>query len=560
MSRAALQQGRDAFARRAWEDAHTHLSAAALEATPGDLDLLARAAYLTGRDSGCERAWAAAHQAFLDGGHVAAAARTAFWLGLVLSLGGKGARASGWMGRAARLVDGLDPGCPERGYLQLADGLGHLHGGRPDVALARFGEAVDIAERVAEPDLHTLGHLGSGQARIALGETAQAVRSLDEAMVAVEAEEVSTVVAGIVYCAVVLACHQVLDLRRAQEWTDALRTWCAAQPDLVAYRGQCLVHVSELAQLRGDWPTAIVEADRACAFLADPPGQPAVGMAHYQRGELHRLRGELHEAEQAYRRASRHGHEPQPGLVLLRLAQGRVGDAVGAVRRLVGLDQAPGLRSKVLAAGAEVMLADGDVPAARAAADELADLASRHDVPVLWAVAGQVTGRVLLSEGEARQAVAALHRSLSAWEELQATYEVARVRVQLAAACRELGDADTAGMEEAAARAVFAEVGARPDLARLEGRDRGARAHGPAGLTGREVEVIRLVAAGRTNREIAHELVISDKTVARHLSNMFTRLGLPNRAAATAYAYEHDLVGGHQYTEPPIGHAGPEDG
>ncbi len=540
-----LEQAREAFRTRAWQDAFAQLSALDADGSlaPEDLDRLARAAYLTGRDPDCEDAWARAHRGFLNAGEMAQAVRCAFWLGLMLFNRGEEARGGGWIGRAGRLVADLGQECAEHGYLLIPAGLGRLGAGEPAEAVELFDRALDFAERFDEPDLRALGRLGSAQALIAMNDPDRAVRSLDEAMVAVETGEVSTVVAGIVYCGTILQCQRLLDLHRAQQWTKALSSWCDAQPDLVPYRGQCLVHRSELAQLRGDWPTAIAEAQRACARLSDPPGQPAIGMAHYQRAELHRLRGEFADAEQTYGQASRWGHGPHPGLALLRLAQGRLADADGAIRRVVEEAQARGDRAKVLAACVEIMLATGDIDVARVAADELSQIAAELAKPLLWAMSAQADGAVRLAEDDARGAVEALHSAQSFWQELRAPYEVARVRVLLASACRRLGDPDTARMELAAAREVFAEVGARPELARLdELAGRGRASDAAAGLTAREVEVIRLVATGLTNREIADQLVISQKTVARHLNNIFTRLGLANRAAATAYAYEHELV------------------
>ncbi len=265
-------------------------------------------------------------------------------------------------------------------------------------------------------------------------------------------------------------------------------------------------------------------------------------MAFYQRGELHRLRGEFPLAEQAYREANHFGHEPQPGLALLRLAQGQVGVACASIRRAVQETRDPTGRTGRLAACAEIMLAAGEVQAARGAADELSGIAATVGAAALRAVAAGATGSVLLAEGDSQAALQALRQAWRAWQELDAPYDAARVRVLIGVACRTLGDQDGAQLEFDAARRVFSELGAEPDVARVEEIATAAADTATGGLTGRETQVLRLVAAGKTNRAIASELVLSEKTVARHVSNIFTKLGVASRSAATAYAYEHDLV------------------
>jgi DNA-binding CsgD family transcriptional regulator/tetratricopeptide (TPR) repeat protein len=540
----ALALGREAFERYAWAEAYAHLSAAEGEGRmdPGDLQRLAVAAYLTGRDAESDELWERAHHALLRAGDVPAAVRCAFWLALGLLQRGEMARGGGWLARAQRQLDACGE-CVEQGYLKFPQGFQRVMAGDPAGAYAQFGEAAAIGERFGDADLASLGRHGQGRALLRMGETDLGTTLLDEGMVAITADETSPIVAGTVYCSVIEACQEIFDVRRAQEWTAALSKWCEKQPDLVPYRGQCLVHRSQLCQLHGDWDQALEEVRRACARLSDPPGQQALGMAWYQQAELHRVRGEFDAAEEAYRKASEHGHVPQPGLALLRLAQGESDAAVAAIRHAVadaGEDQLA--RSRLLAACVEIMLAVGDVAAARAAVEELDGIAADLDAPLLEAIAAHASGAVLLAEGDAQAALSALRRAWTRWWELQAPYETARVRVLIGLACQQLDDAGSAEMEWDSARDAFQEVRAAPDLARVDELRMSAASEVPGGLSGREVEVLALVAAGKSNREIAAELVISEHTVRRHVQNIFTKLDLTSRAAATAYAYEHDLV------------------
>ena len=348
-------------------------------------------------------------------------------------------------------------------------------------------------------------------------------------------------VAGAVYCSVIEACQEVFDLKRAQQWTSALTHWCDTQPDLVPFSGQCLVHRAEIMQFHGAWTDAIDAARRAGERLLSRP-QPAVGSAFYRQAELHRLRGEFAPAEASYQQASRWGREPQPGLALLRLAQGQLDAANTAIRRVLDAAQGRVARTRLLPAFVEIMVAAGDVRAARGAADELSTVADGLDAPLLRALAADAQGRAQLAEGDPRAALVTLRRGWAAWQELAVPYEAARVRVVIGLACRELGDDEAAEMELDAACWVFDDLGAATDLARTRALSRTAAAKAAGGLTARELEVLRLVATGKTNRSVAADLFLSEKTVARHVHNIFTKLELSNRAAATAYAYEHDLV------------------
>lgn len=540
----ALDRGRKLFTRQAWREACEELTTAdrAGPLGPEDLERLAMAAYLVGRDAESADAWARAHYEYLERGATARAARCAFWLAFGLLNRGERARGGGWIARARRLLDDHPHECVEQGYLLLPLALRHISEGDNEGAYRTFGQAVEIGERFRDPDLVALGRHGRGRALIRLGKIPEGVALLDEAMVAVEAGDVSPIVIGDVYCSVIEGCQEIYDLRRAQEWTAALSRWCESQPDLVPYRGQCRVRRAEILQLHGAWSDALDEAERACDWLCRPPGQPAAGAAFYQKAELHRLRGELAEAEEAYRRASKWGRKPQPGLALLRLAQGRIDAAETAIRRVVDEAREPRVRSRVLPAQVEILVAGGDTPAARAAAQELSQIAADLDAPFVYAVSAHATGAVLLEEGDPRAGLDSLRRASAIWEELEAPYETARTRVLIAHACRALGDVDTAKLELDAAREIFQELGATPDVARLDSLGRRASPRKPHGLTPRELEVLRVVAAGATNKGIAARLSISERTVERHVSNIFVKLGVSSRSAATAYAYEHGLV------------------
>lgn len=531
---------RECFDRGDWGQAFRRLADAIdrMKLDAADLERLAVAAHLTGHDDTSDDAWTLAHEACQAAGDDIGAGRSARCLSWNLMLRGDMARAGGWLARANTLLVDGNHDCAERGFLLVFEALLQLDDD-PAAAFTTFAAVGNYGDRFGNRDLFALSHLGRGQALIAQGELARGTAALDEAMVAVTAGEVTAPIAGVVYCAVLHECHKIFDVRRAREWTDALTRWCDAQLDLVPYRGQCLVHRSEVLQLGGEWASALEEARRACEALA---GQPAIGDAYYQQAELHRLRGEYDDADGAYRNANRLGRDPHPGFALLRLAQGDVAAAVASISRVAEEARDPAKRSTLLAAYVEIMLTEGDTDAALAAADELAAIAAQLSAPLLLALANQTRGAVLLAVGDTRGALELLRDACSTWHDVGAPHECARVRALIGAACRILGDDDAAEMELDAARSVFESLGAAPDLARLAPSATASSGVRPGGLTAREAEVLALVAAGGTNHEIAEALVVSDHTVRRHLQNIFAKIGVTSRAGATAYAFTHGLV------------------
>jgi len=539
-----LALGRRHAAKRAWADAFAALSAAD-QATPmgaGDLEFLATCAYMTGQDGLYRDTLDRAYQAHVAAGEMKPAVRCAFWLGLAYLFNGELGQGSGWLANAQQILDREQAECAELGYLMMPVAEKLRGAGDYAGSLAAATEAVEIGERFADTDLVSCGRHLQGRALIGQGQVEKGLERLDQAMIAVTAGELDPIMTGLIYCSVIQACQQVYALARAWEWTSALTEWCEAQPQMAAFTSTCLVHRAEIMQLRGAWPDAMAEARRAQARQSQGTEQASHAAAHYQQAEVHRLRGDYGAAEAAYRSASQRGHDPQPGLALLRLSQGNRDAAAAAMRRAVGAATDPLKRARLLPAYLEILLAVDDLETARLACAELAETATRFDTAVLWAMAAQAQGAVQLAEGDARSALGALGKAYGGWAQVEAPYESARVRVLMAMACRAFGDGEGAALDLDAAKAAFAELGAAPDLARVEALMQGAAQRASHPLTRRELQVLRLVASGKTNKAIAEELHLSEKTVDRHASNIFNKLDVPSRAAATAYAYKHNLI------------------
>ena len=539
------EEGRECFERQAWGQAHDALKSAdnADPLSPADLDLLATTAYMLGHEAEYRELLDRAYNGWLEAGEPLAATRSACWIAVSLAARGELGQAGGWLGRAERLLEREGGDTVERGYLLLPRIFEQEAAGDLEGSAGTSAEAAGIGERFSDPDLFSIATHAEGSVLIRLGRLREGLALLDLAMVAVVAGEVSPISSGIVYCGVILACEDAHELRRAREWTNALTQWCEGQPDLVSFTGRCLVHRAQIMRLNGAWQEAIEEARRAADRSLRGENLAAAGEAHYQRGEVHRLRGEHWTAEEAYREASGQGREPQPGLALLRLGEGNEKAAKAAIRRVISEAEDPGRRADLLPAYVEIMAAVGDLKAAREGCAELGSIAEGEEEPgALAAMAAQARALVELAAGNWQASLPPLRRAAELWRRLEAPYENARARELIGLACRNLGDEDSARLELEAARDTFVRLGAATDLARIDSSEEVDGRGDSPGLTKRELEVLRLLSAGDTNKEIAASLVLSVRTVDRHVSNLYAKLGVSSRAAAATYAHEHGLV------------------
>jgi DNA-binding CsgD family transcriptional regulator/tetratricopeptide (TPR) repeat protein len=552
-----LGQAQKSFDERAWADAYRLFEAADRDAAlgPEELERFGTAAYLTGRDAECETLRERAHHAYLGRGDHEGAARAAGWLAFGLMHRGATAPASGWFARAERLLDEAHLDSVVRGYLLVPTAIHRIVQGDLAAGHDLFAQAGDIARRFNDRDLVSTACHGRGRALIRLGKISEGVALLDEAMVGVVSGEVSPVLAGDIYCSVLEGCQEIFDLRRAYQWTTMLTQWCGSQPDLVRFRGECLLYRAEVRQLRGEWNEAAQDAEAACEMLQS---RPMAGAAFYRLGEVHRLRGEIDEAEAAYTRASELGRKPQPGLSLLRVTQGQIDAAAASIRSVLADTQARPARARALAAAVEILLAmpvsgkrtadKDDRQHARDAAAELSDIAEALGSPLVSAMAAHAFGTVHLAEGDVASAAACFGRASDIWRDLEMPYEEANTRLLMAKVCACRGDEDGRRLEIDCARKLFAQLsadsGTSADTGTTAMTDPGTstarQAVGP--LSDRESQVLRLVAAGKTNRAIGEELFISEKTVARHVSNIFDKLGVSTRTEAAAWAYQHDQI------------------
>ena len=533
-----LEAARSAYVARSWLTASEAFVRAdtAEPLEPDDLELLSMSLLMLARDDEASGALERAHHIYDETGETLRAARAATWIGMNLAYRGLIGPATGWLSRAQRLLDSWPTQTAEHGLLMLPLIFQSEAAGDFERAATIAGEAAAIGERFGDRDLAAMALHAQGHMLVKAGRVREGLPLLDESMVIATTQQLLPFTTGIVYCGVILACSDAFEVARARQWTQALTDWKEQQPELVAFTGRCLVHRAEILQLEGSWADALDEARLAGRRFVDT-NNPAAGLALYRQAELLRLQGEFPAAEAAYREASHAGWEPQPGLAQLRLAQGKLDAALASIRRANAEVSESLKRAALLPAQVEIALAAGEVDEARAACVELRELAEGYDSAMLDAIVAQTEGAVQLADGDIPAALVRLRHAQRIWLELDAPYDTARTRELIAKACAALGDDEASALELDGARHLFERLGAAADLARIA-----PPAVPMYGLSERELEVLRLVAAGKSNRDIASTLVISEHTVARHLQNMYGKLGLSSRAAATAFAFEHDLL------------------
>ncbi len=537
-ARAALGRWDWAEALRVADGAGAGAGATTGAAEADRLDIVAEASWWLGRLDECIEARKRAYALYEPRGDRERAGQCAVWLYEHYQMKAKPAIAGGWLRRARRALE-AETGCVAFGNLllreaEMAHGSGDLEGA---AALAR--DALALGRDLGSADLEAEALQAAGRVLIDAGRQSEGLGHLDEAMLSAVEGRLCPYTTGKVYCSLISACEQLGDLRRAAEWTDATLRWSEHHP-LAMWPGLCRVHRATLLQLRGDWTAAEREARRACDELGGFH-VPNAAAGYVEIGEIRRRLGDLDGAEAAFAKAEELCGRRSAGLALVRLAQRRLDAATAIITAMLAEQTWDRLaRARLLPACVQIAVATGDLDGAATAADELDGIAADVDSPAIAAAALSTRGRLQLAMGQHSAACTTLQDALRQWQQLEVPYEIATVRLLLGQACRNCGDEDGASRSLAQAAAIFDRLGAALDARHT--RDFTTSPSFPAGLTAREAAVLSLVASGRTNREVAAVLHLSERTVARHVSNIFTKAGVTSRTAATAFAYENNLA------------------
>ena len=466
----SLAAGREAARRRAWREAYELLRGADTDdrLTADDLEQLAEAAWWTGHLEEAMTLRERGYSANVAAGDDVAAGLVALKLSMDNLTRGSVAVAGGWLARADRLFGGGED--PQHGYLALMRALNVRETGEYETALQELGRAHELAVRFGDRNLESMSLVFRGAMLVHTGDVDGGLALLDEATASAVSGELEPLAAGIVYCVTIDSCQALGDCGRAAEWTDAANRWCD-RLDVTGFPGICRIHRAEILRLRGEWPQAEQQAEQACAELGDY-NRWVTAHGHYEIGEIRRRRGEFAAAEEAYRRADELGQSPQPGLALLRLAQGKVDAAASAITRaLADSPPDPLGRARLLPAQVQISLEAGELDRARAAAAELEQLADEFRIGNRRTAAREgavqlAWGQVRLAERDWRGAETALRTARETWEKVGAPYETAQARLLLGLAYRGEGDEDAARGELIAAKSTFERLGAVLDLHR----------------------------------------------------------------------------------------------
>ncbi|MFW6009956.1 MAG: LuxR C-terminal-related transcriptional regulator [Actinomycetota bacterium] len=536
-----LEEVRGAMESSRWSNAYELLSAADIsQLSPAELALFADCAWWQCRVDEEIELRGKAFAGFVAAGESRHAARAAWLLSVRHGLRGDATASSGWLRRALRELE-AEPDVVEHGYLACSQTEQMLGRGRIDEAARHAERAVALGRRFEDPNLTALAISWQGLCCIARHDLEEGALLLDEAMSAVRAGELDPHFTGWVYCFVIGMCMSVADLGRAGRWAEAAWQWASSLPEATPYHGLCRVRQVEVMSLRGELDIAAEHAQRACEEMMEFEPHLA-GETYYVSGEILRRKGQLEAAERAFAEARTLGHEPQPGLARIRFEQGRVDAAASGLRAaLADPGRPPFQRMVLLSARLDVAIGADDLNTARGVCEEMAAIAAEVPSDTLAAATATGRGKLRLAEGDAEAALAELRPAAASWQALGLGCEAAEARSLIAVAAHALGDREGAKDELAAARRQLEQLGAVADARRVGGLLSDG-AEPPHGLTERQCEVLSLVAAGRTNRQIAAELVLSPHTVARHLSNIFTKLGVTTRTEAAAFAIAHDLT------------------
>ena len=527
-----LRAARTAHVRRDWRVAYDAFVRAG-EDTPlctDDLDAMAVAAWRLGRGKESLRV---AERVFAQLARTdpPSAAMKAVDLALAWLTRGDVNIGQGWMNRARRLLDGAPEGTTH-GYLAYLDALTAVMTGDAQALRQRVHELREMCGRLDSPAVTALCNVAEALAAIGDARMAEAYGLIDEAMLPVLADQVPIDWAGDIYCVVLNQCHRLADLPRMRAWTQSMERWCTDFAPSANYGGVCDVHRLQLMAGTDDYgrlEARLVGASRSLEEV----NSWAAGAGYYELGEVRRLRGDTDGAFAAFARARALGIEPQPGQALLRC---RIGDSDTAWTELrvalAGEDRLG--RMRLLRGAVEVALARGGLDEAERHCAELESGAEAFGTPGFRAWAAHARGAILARREQHTAALERLEAALREYRTQQSRYETAQVYEWMAIAHRGLGEDDLAAADLATAESIYTQLGVEPAQVCGSGS--------PGGLTRREIEILTRIASGATNKQVAEQIFISERTVGRHLANIFSKLGVSTRTAAVTWAYTNNVV------------------